>query len=583
MTKAFRKKGLRVEVPATDELVRILTLPRREWERESDLASFTERATRYLRLPGGRQELWPLQAVALRDLHDMLGAYCPFPVGEGKTLASFLAPTVLEVQRPLLVVPAKLRDKTIREFEALAQHWKRHQGLQIVSYQKLSRSGGTELLQKYRPDLLIFDESHRLKNRNSAVTRKISAYMATFPETIVLALTGTSTGRSLLDFAHILRWCLPKCFPLPMNDPELEVWAAAVDEIKTMENRVSADPGALRKLCNALELTKGRAGIRSAMRRRIQETPGVVTCESKSVDASLNIVLSLETGYSDRIRHLAEKLHEGISPDGDVFLVEGKELQALQIKWTMMRTLTSGFWYDWVPRPPDDWMALRSKWKKAVRRILEQHIPSLESEALVAKAAGNQKINQAYFELYNEWKSVRGLHKWNTTPVWEDDTIVKRVAKWSKEHTGIVWVSEVALGQRLEKDLGLPYYGKGGVDRLGRSIESAMSRDGSIVASVQANGEGRNLQYQWWDNLVISPPPTGWVWEQLIGRTHRQGQPAEEVWFEVVIGCDVEWECWQQAMRDTDYAEQIDGRKKLSVATIDRTFKQVPLTDGGLW
>jgi hypothetical protein len=581
MGQRFKAMG-KQEVPITDELQRILGLPRRDWERDPELEEFSRMATQYLKLPQGTQALRLLQAKALQDLHDMGGSYDPIPVGEGKTLVSFLAPTVLDAERPLLVVPAKLRDKTIREFAGLAQHWQQHPGLQIVSYEKISRANGTKFLQQYLPDLFIFDESHRLKNVNAAVTRKIQQYMEALPKTRVLAMTGTSTGRSLTDFAHVLRWALPNCYPLPRSPAELECWANAVDEIKSFENRMPADPGALLSLCDSLEKMRGREGVRNAVRRRIQETPGVVTCESQSFDASLNIVLALEKNYGPQVRQLATRLREGFLPNGDVYIVEGNERQALATKWRIMRTLTSGFWYDWDPQPPKEWLALRAQWHKTVRGLLEEHIPGLESEALIARAAGGGKLNLAVEDLYKHWREERDKHKWKTVPVWVDDAIVERVAKWAQTHQGLIWVSEVALGQRLEKELGLPYFHEMGKDRLGRYVESWQSKDGSVVVSLQANNEGRNLQYQWCDNLVISPPPTGTVWEQLLGRTHRQGQQADEVWVEVVVGCRTEWECWRQAMRDAQYAAQIEGRKRLTVATIDQTFA-LPPDDGGLW
>jgi hypothetical protein len=581
MVRHFKKVG-REEVPATDELQRILQLPRRNWENDPDLLEFTRIATQYLKLPQGTQELWPIQAKALQDLHDMGGMYGPIPAGKGKTLVTFLAPVVLEAERPLLVVPAKLRDKTYREFAALGQHWKQHPGLQIVSYEKLSRTNGTEFLRNFQPDLLIFDESHRLKNPSAAVTRKVAHYMEAFPCTRVLAATGTGTGRSLHDFAHVMRWALPNCYPLPRSSEELSVWANVVDEIKTHEARIPAEPGALMQLCSDLEKSKGREGVRTALRRRLHETPGVVATEERSADASLNIELVLEKGYGEKVRSLAAGLREGYLPNGDVYIVEGNERLGLATRWRVMRTLTSGFWYDWDPKPPQAWMKLRSEWRKMVRRILEEQIPGLESEALIARAAAAHKINEAVYDLYMQWRAIRGEHKWNTVPVWVDDTIIDRVAKWIKKHRGLIWVSEVALGERLEQELGLPYFHHMGKDKLGRHVESWESKNGSVVVSVQANGEGRNLQKQWNDNLVISPPPTGTVWEQLLARTHRPGQEADEVWVEVVIGCRTEWECWRQAMRDAWYASHIEGRKRLTIATIDRKFG-IPLGDGGLW
>jgi hypothetical protein len=571
------------EIWASDELHRILDLPKIDWESTEDLDSFTEMATRYLKLPNGTQKLWPQQAMALRYAHDCGGLFGPIPVGNGKTLVSFLAPVVLEAKRPLLIVPARLRDKTYREFAVLEQHWKSHPGLQIVSYEKISNASGTEFLQKYHPDLFIFDEVHKLKNKSAAVTRKISAWMRTFQNTKVIAMSGTVIKRSLLDFNHILEWALPQGCPLPRPRAEVEAWAAAVDEIKPHEQREPAAPGALIMMCDPVEKTQGREGIRKALRRRIHQSPGVLACRGQKVDASLNIQLVLERGYNKHVRSLARKLQDGVLPNGDVFLVEGREgsAAALNARWRHMRTLTSGFWYDWDPKPPADWLELRASWKRVVRRLLEEHLPGLESEALVTRAAQQKKLGMAAYELYAQWASVKDAHKWDVVPVWVDDVIVQRVAKWIKHHTGLIWVSEVALGERLEQELGLPYFHEMGKDRLGRPIMSTRPADGSVVVSVSSISDGQNLQ-SWSENLVISPPPTGSVWEQMIGRTHRPGQLADEVWFEVVIGCRVEWECWRQAVRDAQLQDQLENPKKLTFATIDKAF-QTPVDGGGLW
>jgi hypothetical protein len=577
--RQYKKNG----VPETPELHRVLDLPRRLWEENPQLQELTDAVTRYLKTPTGSQRLRPLQAVALQEVHDHGGLFGPIPVGDGKTLISFLAPVVLEVKRPVLVVPARLRDKTIREFAALGQHWKSHPRLEIVSYEKLSREGGTRYLQKLQPDLLIFDEVHKLKNKDAAVTRKISAWMRTFSETQVIAMSGTITKRSLLDFAHVLRWALPTGCPLPQSLKELEAWAAAVDEIKNYEQRVQTGPGALTSFCTPQEKQQGLAGVRAGLRRRIQETPGVVASKGQSVATSLNISLVLVDEYNGKIKQHAAKLHSGVLPNGQVFVIDGNENspQALQARWRIMRTLTSGFWYEWDPRPPQDWLDLRSSWKKTVRRLLEEHIPGLESEALVVKAAMQRKLGLGAYDLYEEWRKVRDKHRWNVVPVWEDDCVIQRVAIWAKKHSGLIWVSEVALGQRLQQDLGLPYFHEMGKDDLGRAVETMDPSNGSVVLSVASNSEGRNLQV-WNENLVISPPPTGNTWEQLIGRTHRQGQLADEIWVDVLIGCEVEMQCWQQAMKDARYADGLEGPKKLMYATIDQTFRAPP-SDGQLW
>lgn len=857
----------KADVPETTELRRILALPRRDWLKDDvaeglDINDLVELLTEHFKREGGTQVLWPVQVKALQDAHDIGGLFGPIPVGLGKTLISLLAAVALEAERPLLVIPARLRGKTQMEREEYALHWKPPQNLSVVSYEKLSRENGTAFLENCNPDLLIFDECfsagtrietlkglvpieklmvgdfvvsgdgtsqaventycrkttellelvlgnqriyctsnhpfltakgwknagqlrekdevvqlvqegtgeneeesilfkklfcflanestgaqgqsayksnsnknlesceevcsrtsrigreelfkdaakqpnerpqnqgkslqntqnqkastgvsrrkrttdtctssevsgsiglglrirsgcegaqdkklqnrhrqpgnksrcrsgwresqefkstssrcpqntvfrrarlvsvtsiqrrstnshmrdcrvynlqvrgshtylaegfvvhncHRLKNTQAAVTRRIAHWMDEHPDTRVIAMSGTITKRSLLDFVHLVRWCLPETGqPLPRYPKELEAWAAAVDVIKSHEQRTQGGVGALRLFCNEEESTQGRDGVRSAVRRRIQETPGVVASQGQGVEASLNIVLTKIDGYSQRTEELARGLLEKKKPNGDV--ITARDLAA---RWRLFRTLTSGFWYQWEPRPPKEWLKRRRAWKWFVNSVLDEFIPGLESEALVAKAVKAGRLGRGERE-YQAWQEVKDTYKPDVFPVWEDLRMIEAVQAWTVEHRGIVWVSEVALGEELERRLGLPYYHEMGLNSRGYPIEKTHPGEGCIVASVGSNSEGRNLQ-AWSDNLIISPPPTGTVVEQILGRTHRPGQEADEVWAEVFFGCRVEWECWLQAMRDAEYASEIEGPKKLTYATIERTF-----------
>jgi len=579
--RMFKRDG----VPNTSELQRILNLPRRVWKDDPRLGELVEVLTTYLKKPEGTMELWPVQAKALEELHDLGFLFGKLPIGEGKTLVSFLAPRVLDTDgrptRALLIVPAKLREKTYAEFSVLREHWQESAWVlrePVVSYEKISREGGTELLEELAPDLLILDEAHRVKNLSAACTRRINAYIEAHRPRVV-AMSGTFTNRSLLDFAHILRWCMPgEKMPLPQIKQELEVWAAALDEMKFNGKRVEVDVGALKRFCRDEEFT--RVGVREAFKRRLNETPGIVAVEAKGCAASLNVVLTPVIGYRERTREFARKLRAGEKPNGDA--VTDDDLAA---RWRIFRTLTSGFWLAWQPQPPEKWLKARRAWKASARRVLEQHWPGLESEALVAKAASRDALpgvvnpGSIVVSAYREWKSIENEHRHDVVPVWVDDTMLRFVDDWRKDHVGIVWVSEVALGERLQADLGLPYFHELG--RCGKKlIDDADPKDGCIVASVGSNAEGRNLQ-RWNDNLVVSLPPTGSVVEQMVGRTHRPGQEADEVWVEIALGCDVEFECWLQAMRDVRYAEATEGSKKLTRATVS-PFK-LPKMDGALW
>jgi hypothetical protein len=100
------------------------------------------------------------------------------------------------------------------------------------------------------------------------------------------------------------------------------------------------------------------------------------------------------------------------------------------------------------------------------------------------------------------------------------------------------------------------------VDNTGRRIEKHdPKRDGSCIASIKANGTGRNLQV-WERCLVVCPPSDGVAWEQLLGRLHRPGQKADEVFFDVFVNTDAHQRSWNEAMSLAAYEYEISGQEQ---------------------
>ena len=163
------------EVKHSDELRRILALPRRSLD-DPQWVDLAEEMTEILRTPNGTMRLRPIQAMALHDIGVVGGLFAPIGVGEGKTLITLLAPFVLGAERPLLLLPASLIRKTERERRELAKHWL-VSDVQMVSYEMLGRVQAASLLDRIKPDLIIADEVHKLKNRKAAVTRRVARYM----------------------------------------------------------------------------------------------------------------------------------------------------------------------------------------------------------------------------------------------------------------------------------------------------------------------------------------------------------------------------------------------------------------------
>lgn len=560
--------GLIRAVQATKELYRVISIPRRTWTDESS-AALAEELTALLRKPGGTMRLRPIQAQALLEAGTEGGLLAPVRVGGGKTLISGLAPWVLDAKRPLLILPAKLIEKTRREFRILSQHWLIPNFIRFLSYELLGRVQSQAELDRLQPDLIMLDEAHKAKNKKAACTKRINRYIATHPGTKVIAMSGTITKRSLKDFAHIAAWCLrANILPLPHSFSELEDWADALDEKKKKpgeDSRIGV--GALALFQNGEEKADPDQlnATRRAFRRRLSDTAGVVSTAAGFVGSSLTIAAlwgDREIRTTPAVDQAFEKLKGWKAPD-DWPLADPMSM------WRVAREISLGFYYVWDPRPPQPWADARKCWAAWCREILTNNRRNLDSELQVTNAVDDGHYPQAKPAL-DDWRRVKNSFEPNSVPVWLDYSVVDAAAKWAQESPGIVWCEHTAFAKELAKRARLAYYGKRGRDALGRQIEDHPP-DESLIASVKSNSDGRNLQ-AWHRNLIISCPADGLLWEQIGGRTHRDGQEEDEVTFDVVVTSRFHIEGFEQALRDAIRLEAISGPQKLLYA--DRLFPE---------
>jgi hypothetical protein len=397
-------------------------------------------------------------------------------------------------------------------------------------------------LEVYAPDLIIADEVHKLKNRRSAVTRRVGRYMHQHPETRFVGLSGTIMRRSLLEFAHILRWCLKDNAPIPSHYNEVEEWASALDEDvsgRPGDELGRLEPGALLQLCTADELASESpmTAARKGFRRRLVETPGVIATAGNGERVDCPIRISAVTypmqRQTDEAFHKLRSLW--LAPADDYPLTSGAEI------WAHAKALALGLTYVWNPRPPREWLEPRRDWGAFVRSVIS-HSRTLDSEKHVADAVLSGRIDDE--GALQRWLAVRDTFEPNSVPVWHDDSALRRCAEWAAEEPGIVWTEHAFFAERLAELTGLTYYGAKGLDRDGRFIDDADSTRSAIV-SIDANREGRNLQAKWSRNLITSPPEGSDVWQQTIGRTHRTGQTADEVIVDVLLGCAEHANAWR--------------------------------------
>lgn len=537
-------------VRRTVELDRIRLLPRRDWERDYNVPAVVEYMTRALARPDGEMELLPVQAVALAELYDYGGLMAPIEVGGGKTLVSLLAPVVVKAKRPVLLVPAAhVKGKVQKEAQEYAKHWVLPP-ISIQSYETLSRDWDNAWLEQKMPDLVVCDESHKLKNTKAACWKKLARHVRKYRrkghDIRVVLLSGTAFTRHLREIWHLLRLALGDSAPVPNKWEDMNEWALALD--------TKVPPG-MRLLPGPLvELGRHEGGARTsqaqqAFQDRLLSTPGVVALKGARPECGLEIYphfIDLPPHLEEHFQTLRETWE---TPDGHPF-------EYVFDLWRHARELACGFYGVWDPRPPDPWLRARLVWHRFVRDTLARS-RTLDSAAQVLLAVQQGRLDDS--GAWSNWQKVQDTFKPNPVPVWVDDTVLKHAADWLTREQGICWVEHRAFGQKLAALTGFPHFRDYGLDSKGRSIEDV---SGPAIAQIKPCSEGLNLQKRHHKNLTVSCEPTGSRYEQLIGRTHRQGQVQDTVTVEHVFACAEQLEGFWQAVRDSE-----PSKHKLSYAT----------------
>lgn len=538
-------------VQFTRELQRVVNLPRRIWTEES-AGQLAKELTAAIRKPGGTMSLRPIQAQGLFELAELGGLFAPIRVGGGKTLLAALAAFVTGSRRPLLLTKANLIEKTKRENNELRKHWPAPNFLRMMSYELLGRVQSAGMLEQYAPDLIIPDEVHKLKNPKAAVTKRVKRYIEAHPDTKMAAMSGSITKRSLKDFAHILEWCLGAMkIPLPSNFRELEEWASALDEKTTEGSKM--DPGALVLLIGDGPRTGDLVSdVRTAYGKRLVQTPGVVSSTEKGISCSLSIEAK-EIAVRPTTDAAFELLRTAWTTPDDHWITDPLAY------WRHARELALGFYYRWNPRPPDAWIEARKSWSRSMREILSNNRRELDSELQVTQAVDKGHYPSAEKAL-TDWRAIRGTFEPNTEAVWFDDSVLKACSVWAIQAPGIIWTEHTAFALELARLSRLDYYGKQGLNARGQPIEAHNPRE-SLIASIHSNGEGRNLQ-NWNRNLIVSCPPNGPQWEQVLGRTHRDGQEADEVTFDVIVTALEHVSAFYQAIADARFEQSITPQEQ---------------------
>lgn len=598
---ARKNRGGRV-IRETLEFRRVRDLPRREPNADAEVlpgVSHAEFWTPVLRMRefddnGKPVELRPSQGWACSEAAEAppgRGIICNYPVGEGKTITSFLLPTIWGAKRPLIMLPAAtIQKKTLKlDLPQARRNWFIHDNIMFVSYEAMSREKQEDFFERFMFDVVIGDEAHNLRNQKAAVVRRLMRYKETYRDAVRCGfMSGTFTSRSVKDYYHLLWLSLGDGSPLPKSFMDVEDWADLLDEGVPDDMRPKA--GSMLQFCVAGETA------RQGYQRRLRETPGYLSVLTSSVDCSLYIserTITVPKVIRDAINTL--RLN-GTMPSGDI--ADPMEFSS------RVAELINGFFYRWVwPDKPDvAWMHARRDWKRYARWVIKHSGQAqvghrhYDTEAQVARAWMKGQAPEVPVEMiiedgvpedvYDQWMAHRErltqtlakkFHKHMREPpreaVWVSDYMVDHCVKWLQETPrALLWVDKVAMQQRL-REKGALVFG-GGEDGVETETRSC-------AVSIDAHGTGKNLQHAYDTNLFLAVLSSGQVTEQALGRTHRQGQQSDQVTAELFLPCVEFWNAFAQARRDAVYAEQTTAqRQKLLYADIDITSAEEVVARG---
>jgi hypothetical protein len=504
-------------------------------------------------------------------------------------------------------------------------------GVWIYSYSSISTKRGQEELQAINATLWISDEAHFLASPKSARTKRWTSVISGVHKMLMagkgspgtkakgvecVALSGTITKKSIEDYSHMAQWCLGDNSPVPISYTTLSLFSSMIDAEVKGTSLTDLDYERMRRMvqwadlqgCDVYDAAE-KAGThlttqeatREAFQFRLKSAPGVVATSDAGVDCSLIISWSEPprpvTPESERLVEVMKAVVEDMkTPDGDTI-----DFGMHTYKW--LWELTTGF-YNSLSWPKAEQLQeqghrkgkdiplshaeallqaafthneLLQKYHKELRYFLDRkHNPGCDTPMLVAneilhQAAGKEprvKLPETLAKAYKAHKDAYydDLPKRLSRPVRICDYKIKAVVEWAKVYQkegGLMWYHHPAVGGWVSEYLtaaGIPHtWAEAGQD------EKAYA-PGLVIASY-AHATGKNLQKQS-RNLIIELRREADKMEQMLARTHRSGQKADDVRVDVLVSNGFDLALFNAILRDADYAQSTTGmRQRLCYAT----------------
>lgn len=526
------------------------------------------------------ERFFPPQAAAINAYVETGGGFFPISVGWGKTLISLMVANkayLKGVKKSLLLIPPQIMEQIWKR----DIHWARKRvpiqvpfhmvggrsksaraslvntnrpGCYIMPYSLLSQSDTMFLLETIAPGLVIADEVHMLKNPRAARAKRVLHYLKeNNPEFV--GMSGTITSKSINDYFHLVTLALKERSPLPRSHNMAFFWAQSLSAAATTLEPQTA--GSLRPLVKWAKSTfpdqkfgEDLESYRRAYRMRLTSAPGVVATGESDIGVSLTIS-NLEAdidrpGFDDLMIHMEQIKTLALTPNGD-------EIDHAIHAYKWRYELSTGF-YNQLTWPLEEALATRGcktpgtflegakqhhaaeqEYHKALREFFKDSPPGLDTPREVARSIsqhGAKHVGEMLEALYLTTKELQfpGMPERDKSAVLVCDFKIHQAVQWAQEHKrGIIWVHHIQLGKWIVEALktsGIdPLYCPAGENE---QIADTNNSDRIVVSSIAAHGTGKNLQH-FQDQLFVQWPRDARVAEQVLGRTHRNGQEADDL------------------------------------------------------
>jgi hypothetical protein len=630
----------------SQELKRIVNVPLRYVPDENVLEAVSEH---YFQAHAFREgwRLLPTQAESLLAYSEVGGAFLPLAVGGGKTLTSLLIANDAYntgKQKIMLIVPPALATQLcdtdikhwrpltifntpVHKLHGLPKH-KRQQlansgrkGIYIFTYSLLSSADAHEILASVKPDLIILDEAHSVSKR-SARTRRFTQYLHEYHPQVV-ALSGTMTQKSLMDYFELARAALGQNNFLPNSLVLTESWSRLIDTTATsvsdFRSDEQSDAGPLKYVLDwARQNFRGEQfenavlGFRKAFKRRLITTPGVVCSSGHDLPYSLYINNDPVKDYDkyegwDRVEELVKQLDEKwLTPNGDEieeamhlfrwkYWIQGAgfytELYWPDIDWLMER----GIYADeseaeYILERSKDYHEKNMEYARELRAwIRDRGHNGMDTPMLIGNNMANhgaENVGATLFNLWTDWKGAdfEGRIDRSKRAVRVCGFKIEKAVQYAKAlpkgEGCLIWYDNDEIGEwaneRLEEEGLNPLFCKAGEasNRILNDRERCKGR--VILLTSNAHFQGKNLQFDR-NQFYIQWPRSATRAEQTIGRQHRHLQEYDEVFVTTCNTTEFDHILFGATLNDAAYVHQSQGNKqKLIYATYLPKPKVVP-------